>query len=90
MARITQVTDTAASSEAAALFSAIKGKIGMVPNLYRVAANQPAVLAGLLGLNDALGRGSFDARTREAIALASRAPMPATTAPRPMQLSRPD
>lgn len=70
MARITQVSDTAASPEAAALFTAIKGKIGMVPNLYRVAANQPAVLAGMLGLNEELSRGSFDARTREAIALA--------------------
>jgi uncharacterized peroxidase-related enzyme len=70
MARITQVSDTAANPEAAALFTAIKGKIGMVPNLYRVAANQPAVLTGLLGLGEALGRGVFDARTREAIALA--------------------
>lgn len=70
MARITQVSDTAASPEAAALFTAIKGKIGMVPNLYRVAANQPAVLASMLGLNEELSRGSFDARTREAIALA--------------------
>ena len=70
MARITQVADTAATPEAAALFTAIKGKIGMVPNLYRVAANQPAVLGGMLGLNEALAGGEFDARTREAIALA--------------------
>lgn len=70
MARLTQVSDAAAGPEAAALFTAIKGKVGMVPNLYRVAANQPAVLTGLLGLSEALGRGGFDARTREAIALA--------------------
>jgi len=70
MARITQVSDTAAGPKAAALFTAIRGKIGMVPNLYRVAANQPAVLSGMLGLNEALGGGGFDARTREAIALA--------------------
>ena len=69
MARITQVSDTAAAPEAAALFTAIKGKIGMVPNLYRVAANQPKVLAAMLGLNETLAGGSFDARTREAIAL---------------------
>ena len=69
MARISQITDAAASPEAATLFTAIKGKIGMVPNLYRVAGNQPAVLAALLGLNEALSRGGFDARTREAIAL---------------------
>lgn len=70
MARITQVSDASASPEAASLFAAIKGKIGMVPNLYRVAANQPAVLGGMLGLNEALAGGRFDARTREAIALA--------------------
>ena len=70
MARITQVSDVAAAPEAAALFAAIKGKIGMVPNLYRVAANQPKVLAAMLGLNETLAGGAFDARTREAIALA--------------------
>lgn len=69
MARLTQLSDTAASPEAATLFAAIKGKIGMVPNLYRVAGNQPAVLSGMLGLSEALGGGAFDARTREAIAL---------------------
>lgn len=70
MARLTQVTDANADQKASALFTAIKGKIGMVPNLYRVAANQPAVLATMLGINEALAGGSFDARTREAIALA--------------------
>jgi uncharacterized peroxidase-related enzyme len=70
MARLTQITDHHANPQATALFTAIKGKVGMVPNLYRVAANQPAVLNGMLGLNEALAAGSFDARTREAIALA--------------------
>lgn len=69
MARITQISDTAATPEAAALFTAIKGKVGMVPNLYRVAANQPKVLAAMLGLNETLAGNGFDARTREAIAL---------------------
>lgn len=70
MARINQVSDTAAGAEIDALFGAIKGKIGMVPNLYRVAANQPAVLGAMLGLNETLSGGSFNPRTREAIALA--------------------
>ena len=70
MARLTQISDADAAPEAATLFAAIRGKIGMIPNLYRVAANQPAVLAGLLGLTETLAGGSFDARTREAIALA--------------------
>lgn len=70
MARITQITDDVAAPETVALFQSIRGKIGMVPNLYRVAGNQPAVLAGLLSLNEKLAGGGFDARTREAIALA--------------------
>ncbi len=69
MARLNTVTDAEASADAAALFTAIEGKVGMVPNLYRVTGNQPAVLAALLGLGEGLGKGSFDAKTREAIAL---------------------
>lgn len=69
MTRINPVLDTNASPEAAALFAAIKGKVGMVPNLYRTTAQRPAVLSALLGLGDALGKGTFDAKTREAIAL---------------------
>jgi uncharacterized peroxidase-related enzyme len=70
MARLTQISDSDAGAQAASLFTAIRGKVGMVPNLYRVAANQPAVLAGMLGLNETLAGGNFDTRTREAIALA--------------------
>lgn len=69
MSRITQVSDANANSDAAELFAAIKGKVGMVPNLYRVLANQPAVLGGVLGFNEALSKGALDAQTREAIAL---------------------
>jgi uncharacterized peroxidase-related enzyme len=69
MSRLTQVADSDAAPETAKLFDAIRKKIGMVPNLYRVAGNQPAALAGLLGLGEALSGGGFDARTREAIAL---------------------
>ncbi len=70
MARIPAVTDAEASPAAAELFGAIKGKLGMVPNLYRTAAQQPAVLKALLAVGEELGKGSFDAKTREAIALA--------------------
>lgn len=69
MARLTQITDTDAGPETAALFDAIRSKVGMVPNLYRVAGNQAAALSALLGLNETLGDGGFDARLREAIAL---------------------
>lgn len=70
MSRITQISDGDAQPAAAQLFDAIKSKVGKVPNLHRVAANQPAALSGLLALGEELGKGSFDAKTREAIALA--------------------
>ena len=69
MARLTQLTDEQASPEAANLFSAIKAKIGMVPNLYRVLGNEPAALEATLGFGETLNKGSFDPKTREAIAL---------------------
>lgn len=70
MTRLPQITDQDAVPAAAALFDGVKSKIGMVPNVYRVTANQPAALAGLLKLNEALGAGAFNAKSREAIALA--------------------
>ncbi len=70
MARLTQVTDDNATPKAAELFTAIKGKIGVVPNLYRVLANEPAALKATLTIGEELGQGSFDQKTREAIALA--------------------
>ena len=70
MARLTQIPDSSADTETSAIFEAIRGKIGKVPNLYRVAANRPAVLRALLSANDSLSGGGFNARIREAIALA--------------------
>ena len=70
MSRLRQLADNEATPAAADLFKAIKARVGFVPNLYRVAANQPAVLSAVLGLNEALAGGGFDARIREAIALA--------------------
>lgn len=70
MSRLTQVSDADASPAATEIFGALKSKIGMVPNLYRVLANQPAALAATLKLGEELGKGSFDPKTREAIALA--------------------
>lgn len=49
---------------------AIQTKIGVVPNLYRLMANNPAVLEGHLGLAAALDKGLLPADTRERIAIA--------------------
>lgn len=70
MSRLTQISDTEAKPAAAEIFGALKSKIGMVPNLYRVLANQPAALSATLKFGEELGKGSFDQKTREAIALA--------------------
>jgi uncharacterized peroxidase-related enzyme len=70
MARIPSLSDAQVTGNAADLFSAIRAKLGVVPNLYRVASNRPAVLKAMLDLAEALGAGTFDARTREAVALA--------------------
>lgn len=69
MPRLTQVSDDNASPQAAELLQGVKAKIGMVPNLYRVLANEPAALAAALGLSDNLSKGSFSPAVREAIAL---------------------
>ncbi|MGB3178401.1 MAG: carboxymuconolactone decarboxylase family protein [Albidovulum sp.] len=69
MPRIAALTDDTASPAAKETFAALRAKIGMVPNLYATTAHQPAVLSALLGLGDALSKGAFDAKTREAIAL---------------------
>lgn len=70
MSRIAQVEPQNATGKAAELLGAVKQGLGIVPNLTKVMANQPAVLEAYLGFSKALGGGSFDAKTREAIALA--------------------
>jgi len=42
-----------------------------VPNLTKVMANQPAVLQAFLAISGALSKGTFDVKTREAIAPAA-------------------
>jgi uncharacterized peroxidase-related enzyme len=52
------------------LFGEIRAKFALVPNLFRVLANAPAALEGLMGLSAALARGALDEKTREQLALA--------------------
>ncbi len=70
MSRLKQLSNADATPAATEIFGALTSKIGMVPNLYRVLANQPAALAATLKFGEELGKGSFDQKTREAIALA--------------------
>ncbi|HVJ52354.1 MAG TPA: peroxidase-related enzyme [Aliidongia sp.] len=49
---------------------AVKSQLGVVPNMFRLFANSPAVLEGFLGLHGALGKGKLSNKTRERLALA--------------------
>ncbi|WP_341711435.1 carboxymuconolactone decarboxylase family protein [Erythrobacter sp.] len=55
----------------AGLFTAIKGKMGGVPNIMRTMAQSPAALEGYLGFSGALGNGRFTDAQRELAALAA-------------------
>ncbi len=70
MSRIHQIAPDSATGKAKELLDAVKGKLGLVPNITRAMANSPAVLEGYLGLNGALGKGGLSAKNREQIALA--------------------
>lgn len=70
MPRVQPIDPKSATGEAAELLGAVQQKLGMVPNLLRTFANQPAVLKSYLSFSEALSGGGFDAPTREAIALA--------------------
>jgi uncharacterized peroxidase-related enzyme len=70
MSRLTTVTNDIANAEQLALFDAINGKLGFVPNFLRVFANSPAALTAFLGLFGVSNSGTLEKQTRERIALA--------------------
>ncbi len=70
MSRIHQISPENATGPAADLFVAIKGKLGMVPNMMRAVANSPAALGAYLQFSGSLAGGSLSNQQRELIALA--------------------
>ncbi|MEZ6035443.1 MAG: carboxymuconolactone decarboxylase family protein [Planctomycetaceae bacterium] len=70
MSRISQIVPESATGKARELLDAVKGKLGLVPNMTRAMANAPAALDGYLSLSGALGKGLLSAKDRERIALA--------------------
>ena len=52
------------------LFGELRAKFALVPNLFRVLANAPVALEGLMGLGTALARGALNEKAREQLALA--------------------
>lgn len=70
MPRIKTIEVAHSDADVQATLSAVKAKIGMVPNLFATFAQSPAVLSGYLAFSDALGKGVLTARQREIVALA--------------------
>src|SRR5688572_25901704 len=69
MSRIVIPARESAPAASQPLLAAVESKLGVVPNLFKLAALSPAALEGLLGLDSALGK-TLDLKTRERIALA--------------------
>lgn len=69
MSRIAQINPESATGRAKELLDAVKGKLGLVPNMTRAMANSPAVLDGYLSLSGALAKGRLSAKQREQISL---------------------
>ncbi|TPI32364.1 peroxidase-related enzyme [Mesorhizobium sp. B3-1-9] len=70
MPRIAPIETAHADPGVKATLSAVKTKIGMVPNLFSTFARSPAALNGYLAFSDALGKGVLTAKQREIVALA--------------------
>lgn len=70
MTRIPAVDPAVTEGKTRDQLAAVNRMLGATPNLFRVAAQAPAVLDGLVGLIGALSRGGLGGATREAIALA--------------------
>ncbi|WP_337268752.1 carboxymuconolactone decarboxylase family protein [Oryzifoliimicrobium ureilyticus] len=69
MSRIQVPAIESAPEGSQAVLSAIKAKLGSVPNFFRLLSNSPAVIAAHAALNQNLGK-ALDVKTRERIALA--------------------
>jgi uncharacterized peroxidase-related enzyme len=69
MPRIAPIDTAHADTDVRATLSAVKTKIGMVPNLFSTFAQSPAVLNGYLAFLDALSKGALTAAQREIVAL---------------------
>ena len=69
MSRIPAVDPTTTAGKTQELLAGVQKTLGATPNLYRVVAQSPAALEGVLGLTAALARGRLGSRLRERIAL---------------------
>jgi len=70
MPRLNAVDPATAIGETKTLLDGVQKKLGITPNVIRTIANSTAALKAYLGLGEALSGGHFDAKSREAFALA--------------------
>jgi uncharacterized peroxidase-related enzyme len=70
MSRIPAVDPAAATGAVKPLLEGVQKGLGMTPNMFRVAAQAPVVLEGLVALFGAIAKGKLSAKSREGIALA--------------------
>jgi uncharacterized peroxidase-related enzyme len=69
MNRLQPVDPNTAQGKTKTLLDAVKQNFGAVPNLFKITAQSPAALEGLLGLFGALGAGHLNAQVRERLAI---------------------
>jgi uncharacterized peroxidase-related enzyme len=70
MSRIPAIDPSTATGPVQSLLDGVRRGLGATPNLFRVAAQSPAVLEGLVSLFGAVAKGHLGPRVREGIALA--------------------
>nr|WP_299503042.1 peroxidase-related enzyme [uncultured Rhizobium sp.] len=70
MPRITLIDPANATGHTSEQLTQIKGAFGMVPNMFKAAANSPAALTSLWGAFGALGSGRLGAKLGEQLAVA--------------------
>jgi hypothetical protein len=59
MARLKALSPDEATGKSKELFTAIQGKLGVVPNMMRTMGNSPALLEGYLNFSGALAHGKL-------------------------------
>jgi uncharacterized peroxidase-related enzyme len=70
MSRIPAIDPASAQGKAKDLLDAVNKLFGVTPNLFRVTAQSPAALEGLINFQGALGKGKLGPKARGVIALA--------------------
>jgi uncharacterized peroxidase-related enzyme len=69
MSTLKPLTREQANPSVQPIFDALQSKVGMVPNLYATIANSANTLPAYMAFDEALGKGTFNAKERQAIFL---------------------